>query len=151
MLSFTGDLLNDLLTIVVRAIGTVSSVGEIGVDTIGKSARSMGTDVLKVRTTQLFRGVGGTAQSIGEGLGKVVGMVPLLGKPTAYIVENVGKGVHYVVVRVGDALGDAAARVGNATGDVGNLVVFTLASAHATLDGVSETVQDNIRAASRSD
>ena len=91
---------------------------------------------------------GGTARSIGEGLGKVVGVIPLLGKPSAYIVENAGKGIHYVVVGLGDVVGETAARVGTAAGDVGNLVVFTLASAHAALDDATDAVQEKIRAAS---
>ena len=37
VLSFTGDLLNDLFAIVVRAIGTLSSVAEVGVDTVGRA------------------------------------------------------------------------------------------------------------------
>ena len=149
--SFTGDILNDLLQVVVKAIGTLSSLAEVGVDTLGTSARQMGDDVLKVRTTQLFRGVGTTAKNIGEGLGKVVDTVPLMGKPAAYIVENAGKGVHYVVVSVGDLLGEVASRVGRAAGDASNLVVFTLASAHVSLDGISESVQKKVHDLTRED
>ena len=53
-----------------------------------------------------------------------------------------------MVVGLGDVVGETAARVGTAAGDVGNLVVFTLASAHAALDDATDAVQEKIRAAS---
>lgn len=149
VLSFTGDVLNDLVAVLVRGVGTVSSLVETGVDTIGTAAREMGDDVLKVHTTQLFRDVGATARKVSNGLGTVVGTVPGIGKSAAYVVEGAGNGVYYLVVKVGDVLGETASRAGRAVKDASNLVVFTLASAHVALDNASDVVQKNVRKATR--
>ena len=141
LLSFTGELINSLVSVVVRAIDIVSQGAEIAVDSAGSTAQAMGDDILKVHTTQIFRNVGKTVQNISEGLGKVVGVIPLLGGPTAYVVERAGDGVNYVVVGVGDVLGEAVARVGKATHDASNIVVFTLAKAHTAVDEAADAVK----------
>ena len=49
------------------------------------------------------------------------------------------------MVAIGDALGEAASRAGRVTQDTGNLVVFTLASAHVALDNIATRVKKKVR------
>ena len=145
LLSFTGNVISDLLAVVMQAIRVLTRSAEVGLHTVGTTAQTLGDDILKVHATQLFRGVAMSAKQVSEGLGNVIGLVPLLGKPSAYLVEHAGTGVHYVVTKVGDALGEVSSRTGRAARDASNLVVFTVASAQASADKVAAAVNDKIR------
>jgi hypothetical protein len=91
--------------------------------------------------------------NIAKQLGNVVEIIPVLGKPTAYVVKGTGKGVYYVVTTVGNVAGKGLKTIGKLGKEASNVVVFTLVStsdltedllkeAGLTVKKVSELVND---------
>jgi len=72
-------------------------------------------------------------------LGNVIEIIPILGKPTAFVVKGAGQGVYYVVTSVGDVVGESIKTVGKIGKKASNVVVFTLISAS---DLTEETIKE---------
>ena len=137
---FTGEVINDLVNVVLAAVGGVVDGANLLTNTTGDVADKLASDVIGVQATQIFKGVGTAANDIASGLGTVVGEIPLVGKPAALVVERAGDGVFHVIASVGGAAGSGARRVGKIAKKTADLIVFTLSSGRDELDEIGESV-----------
>ena len=105
---------------------------------IGKGIEELITAVGDL-SNKLGRGIGVVAQHVTEDigmstnkiartLGNVVKEVPIVGRPSAYIVKGTGKGIYYVVVSVGDAVNLVGKTTGSVLKKTSKVIVFTVAS-----------------------
>jgi ribosomal protein S6 len=78
-------------------------------------------------------------------MGEVVEVIPILGKPTAYVIKGSARGVYYVVTSVGHVTGKSIRSVGRVGKEASDLVVFTISSASGatekTLDEAGKVVK----------
>ena len=137
---FTGEVINDLVNVVLQAVGGVVDGANMIANTTGDVADKLAGDVIGVQTTQIFKGVGATTNQIANGLGTVVGEIPLVGKPTALVVQRAGEGVFHVIASVGSAAGSGARRIGQIAKKSTDLVVFTLSAGREELDEIGASV-----------
>ena len=134
VLRFTGSVMNDVLSAAMQGIAIITESIETIAQKSGAAAENLGTDVLQVRATQVFDGLGSSAHRVGKALGDVISTVPLVGGPTAYVVRSVDKGVHYIVVKAGELTGTITSRVGQTVRQVGDIVVFTVATVQSSIE-----------------
>lgn len=137
---FTGEVINDLVNVVLQAVGGVVDGANLIANTTGDVANKLVGDVIGVQTTQVFKGVGATANEIASNLGTVVAEIPLVGKPAALVVRRAGEGVFHVIASVGGAAGSGARRIGLIAKKTTDLVVFTLSSSREEIDEIGASV-----------
>ena len=74
-------------------------------------------------------------------MGKVIAEIPIIGGPTAYLVESATDGVYFVVVTIGDTV-SAISRTGGKTLKKGaELVVITVGKSQ---DAIREVQHDTV-------
>jgi len=126
-LSATGDLVNDLSKAILSTLSGIGLGLETVVESIGDVGQKFGKDV-SVVSRHISKGLGGTTKTIADSLGKVVKKVPIIGKPTSYIVKGAGKGVYYVVMSIDEIIGKISTMAGKTVKTASNVIIFTLAS-----------------------
>lgn len=137
---FTGEVINDLVNVVLQAVGGVVQGATLLTNTAGDVTDKLVGGVIGVQATQIFKDVGSAAKDVSDGLGNVIGTIPLVGQPTAFVVQRAGEGVYHVIVSVGNAAGSSAKKVGLIAKKTTDLVVFTLSSGQEELEGVGKSV-----------
>jgi alkylated DNA nucleotide flippase Atl1 len=139
-----GNITNDIASGLGQIIGaTTAGVGEIA-DAAGRTLDSL-SKTAKVTSVKVVDRVGELAPNAADKLGKVVKVVPILGKPAAYVVKGAGRGVYYVVTSVGDIAGEGIRGVGKAGKVASDLVVFTLGSAGSTTKKVIDEAGEIVK------
>lgn len=123
----SGNIVNDLSIGLAKTIGGLSLGLKEVAETAGKTIDNMSKHVA-ITSTKVFRNVGDLGMNIAKQLGNVVEIIPVLGKPTAYVVKGTGKGVYYVVTSVGNVAGKGLKTIGKLGKEASNVVVFTLVS-----------------------
>ena len=135
----TNSLIGDLAQALNLSLQGVGQSLEAIFNSVGNAADGLGQGV-KVVSHNVASGVGRPVKSIANELGNIVKNVPLVGKPTAYLVKGTGQGVHYVVVSIGDIVGTAGEQVGRVGKTASGVVVFTLVAGRKSATGlVKET------------
>jgi hypothetical protein len=133
----SGDIVNDLAVGLSKSIGGVTNGLEIVADAAGKTLNTLSKN-LEITSVDVFSRVGDLGLVAAKDLGDVVKVVPILGRPVAYVVKGAGRGIYYVVTSVGHVLGKSIATVGRVGKDVSDLVVFTIASTSAATEKTIE-------------
>ena len=87
----------------------------------------------------IAEGVGDVSMTVAEGLGKIVKEIPVVGRPSAFLVKGTGKGVYYVVLSLSDIVGYVGKTIGKTVKTTGKVIVFTLTSG---TDISTETIMD---------
>ena len=125
--NITSDLAAGLGQVVGATTEGVAQVAAAAGSTLDKMSKS-----LKVASIKVMDSVGEIAPNAASKLGKVVGIVPVLGKPAAYVVKGAGQGVYYVVTSVGAITGQGIRGVGKVGKAASNVVVFTISTTGKT-------------------
>ena len=110
-----------------KIIGGLSNGLELVAEKTGNTLKNMSKD-LAISSTKVFHRVGDLGLTVSRQLGNVVEIVPILGKPTAFVVKGAGRGVYYVVTTVGNVTGKSIKTVGRIGEQVADIVVFTIVS-----------------------
>ena len=125
-LSSTSDLVGDLAKGIMMSISGVGRGTETLINSVGSLSNRLGKGI-NVVSQHVASGVGNT-NNVAKGLGKVVKKIPIVGRPTSYIVKGTGEGIYYVVVSVGDVVGMVGKTTGKTLKKTSKLIVFHLAS-----------------------
>lgn len=131
----TGNITSDIATGLGEIIGSATTGVAMIADAAGTTLDKMSKS-LKVASVKVMDSVGEIAPDAASKLGKIVGVVPILGKPAAYVVKGAGKGVYYVVTSVGDITGEGIRGVGKVGKAASDMVVFTIATTGKTTQKV---------------
>jgi hypothetical protein len=123
----SGNIVDDISKGLSNIIGGVSYGLETVAEGAGKVLNSLSTD-LAITSTKVFYRAGDLGLTIANELGDIIAIVPILGRPTSYVVKGAGKGVFYLVTTVGNIAGEGIKTVGKLGSDVSNVVVFTIVS-----------------------
>ena len=97
----TGNIVGDLSRAVLGSLTGVAKGLEDVILNIGDSADSLGKSVAVV-SESIAEGVGDVTMTVAEGLGKIVKEIPVVGRPSAFLVKGTGQGVYYVVLSLSD-------------------------------------------------
>jgi hypothetical protein len=141
---FSGDVLNEFVNTVLGAVGGVFDGANVLTGATADIFDKVVHDVVGVRTTQLFKGVGDISHQISEKLGDIVAEVPLVGGPVAYVVRRAGDGAYHVIVAVGSFAESVTRRTGQVARKTADLVVFTLTAAKDQLLDIGKSVTDAV-------
>ena len=139
---FTGEVINDLVNVVLQAVGGVVQGANLLTNTAGEVTDKLVGGVVGVQATQIFKDVGSAAKDVSDGLGNVIGTIPLVGQPAAFVVQRAGDGVYHVIVSVGNVTGSSAKKVGQIAKKTTDLIVFTLSSGQEEIEGVGKSVTE---------
>lgn len=123
----SGNIVDDISKGLANIIGGVSYGLETVAEGAGKVLNSLSSD-LAITSTKVFYRAGDLGLTIANELGDIIAIVPILGRPTSYVVKGAGKGVFYLVSTVGNIAGEGIKTVGKLGTDVSNVVVFTIVS-----------------------
>jgi hypothetical protein len=123
----SGNIVDDIAKGLANVIGGLSYGLESVAGEAGKMLNSLSTDLAITSTKVVYR-AGDLTYTIAKELGTIVAIVPILGKPTSYVVKGTGKGVYYLVTAVGNIAGEGIKTIGRLGTDVSNVVVFTIVS-----------------------
>lgn len=134
----SGDIVNDLAKGLSKVIGGVTNGLEIVADGAGKTLNHLGKN-LEITSVKVLSRVGNLGLKASKELGDVVKIVPILGKPVAFVVKGTGKGIFYLVTTVGSVLGKSVSTVGRVGKEASDLVVFTIAS---TSSATEKTIKE---------
>jgi len=121
----TGNVVNDVVIGLLKAVTTTASGVESFVSALGKVLSDLGSDI-KVVTHHTAIGAGDFTETVANGLGDVIQKIPLAGKPTAFIVSKAGTGIKYLVVSVSDLIGGVSTTVGKGIKSGSNVIIYTL-------------------------
>ena len=108
---------------------------------VGDLANNLGLEISNI-SQRLTKTAGNLSKKISNKMGKVIAEIPIIGGPTAYLVESATDGVYFVVVTVGDTV-SAISRTGGKTLKKGaELVVITVGKSRAAIKEVqTDTVE----------
>ena len=108
---------------------------------VGDLANNLGLEISNV-SQRLTKTAGNLSKKISNKMGKVIAEIPIIGGPTAYLVESATDGVYFVVVTVGDTV-SAISRTGGKTLKKGaELVVITVGKSREAIKEVqTDTVE----------
>ena len=141
---FTGDVVNEFVNTVLNTVGGVLDGVSTLTTTTADIFNTVVHDVVGVRTSQFFDGVGDISHQVSEKLGDIIAEVPLVGGPVAYVVKRGGDGVYHVVVSVGSLVETSTRRVSDAVRQTAGLVVFTLTAGKDQLLEVGRRVTETV-------
>ena len=145
LIQTSGNIVNDLTQGLSKVIGGVSNGLELVARDAGNTLNNLGKN-LEIVSVKVVSRVGDLGLKASKDLGHVVEVIPILGKPAAYVVKGAGSGIYYVVTSVGHVVGKSVSSVGKVGKDVSDLVVFTIASASSatekTVDEAGKVVKD---------
>ena len=140
----TGDIAFGMAQIIGSTTAAIAEVAKAAGSMLGKMSKS-----LKVASVKVMDSVGEIAPKAASKLGKIVGVVPILGKPAAYVVKGAGKGVYYVVTSVGDITGAGIRGVGKVGKAASDMVVFTIATTGQTTQKIIDEAGEMIHNVTR--
>ena len=123
----TGNVVGDLSRAVLGSLTGVAKGLEDVILNIGNSADSLGKSVAVV-SESIAEGVGDVTVTVADGLGKIIKEIPVVGRPSAFLVKGTGQGVYYVVLSLSDIVGYVGKTVGKTVKTTGKVIVFTLTS-----------------------
>ena len=123
----TGNVVGDLSRAVLGSLTGIAKGLEDVILNIGDSADSLGESVAVV-SESIAEGVGDVTVTVAEGLGKIVKEIPIVGRPSAFLVRGTGQGVFYVVLSLSDVVGYVGKTIGKTVKTTGKVIVFTLTS-----------------------
>jgi hypothetical protein len=123
----SGNIANDIAKGLAKVIGGLSNGLSTVAEQAGNVLNSMSSN-LGIASSKVFYRVGDLGKTIANELGEIVAIIPVLGRPTSYIVKGAGKGIYYVVTTVGNIAGEGVKTIGKLGSDVSNVVVFTIVS-----------------------
>ena len=108
---------------------------------VGDFANNLGLEISKV-SNKITNTAGNLSKKISSKMGKVIAEIPIIGGPTAYLVESAKEGVYFVVVTIGDTV-SAISRTGGKTLKKGaELVVITVGKSREAIKEVqTDTVE----------
>ena len=108
---------------------------------VGDLANNLGLEISNI-SQRLTKTAGNLSKKISNKMGKVIAEIPIIGGPTAYLVESATDGVYFVVVTVGDTV-SAISRTGGKTLKKGaELVVITVGKSREAIKEVqTDTVE----------
>ncbi len=129
----SGNIVNDLVRALSKTIGGVTNGLEIVADGAGKTLNNLSKN-LEITSVRVLNRVGNLGLKAAKELGEVVKVVPILGRPTAFVVKGAGRGIYYVVTTVGNVLGKSVGTVGRVGKEASDLLVFTIASTSAATE-----------------
>lgn len=144
LLNTTGDIINDIATGIANVIGGITNGTEIIADNIGSSLNNISKD-LQVTSVNVLSKVGDFGLTLSKELGDVVEVVPILGKPSAYLIKGSGRGVYYVVTSVGNVVGKGVRSIGRVSKEATDLVVFTIMSASGATENTIKEAGDVVK------
>jgi hypothetical protein len=134
----TGNIVNDLVTGLSKVIGGVTNGLELVAGAAGSTLNNLSKN-LQITSVKVLSRVGDLGLTVSKDLGEVIQIVPILGKPTAYVVKGAGRGIYYVVTSVGNIVGKSVRTVGRVGKEATDLVVFTIAS---TSTATEKTIEE---------
>lgn len=123
----TGNVVGDLSRAVLGSLTGIAKGLEDVILNIGDSANSLGKSVAVV-SESIAEGVGDVTVTVAEGLGKIIKEIPIVGRPSAFLVRGTGQGVFYVVLSLSDVVGYVGKTIGKTVKTTGKVIVFTLTS-----------------------
>ena len=129
----SGNIANDLAKSLSNVIGGLTNGLEIITKTAGNTLNNL-SKKLEITSVKTFKRVGHVGLKVSKELGDVVQVIPILGKPAAYVVKGSGRGVYYVVASVGHVIGKSIRTVGRVTKETSDLVVFTITSSSSATE-----------------
>ena len=133
--STTKNFIGDLSRGVLSSLTGVAKGVEGVISGVGDAVKSLGEGV-QVVSHSFAEGIGNVTESVVGGLGTVIEKIPIVGKPTAYVVKGAGKGVYYVVLTVSDVVGTVGTTFGKTAKTTSKVLVFTIASGRDVATGV---------------
>lgn len=144
----TGNIVNDLAKGMSKVIGGMTNGLEVVAKGAGNTLNNLSKN-LEISSAKVLSRVGDLGLKASKELGSVIQIIPILGKPAAYVVKGTGRGVFYVVTSVGNVIGKSVRSVGRVGKEASDLVVFTIASTsnltEKTLEEAGMTVKKMTR------
>ena len=108
---------------------------------VGDLANNLGLEISKV-SQRLTKNAGNLSKQISTKMGKVIAEIPIIGGPTAYLVESAKDGVYFVVVTVGDTVSAISSTGGKTLKKGAELVVITVGKSREAIKEVqTDTVE----------
>lgn len=145
LIQTSGNIVNDLTQGLSKVIGGVSNGLELIAKDAGSTLNNLGKN-LQIVSVKVVSRVGDLGLKASKELGHVVEVIPILGRPAAYVIKGAGSGIYYVVTSVGHVVGKSVSSVGKVGKDVTDLVVFTIASTSTatekTIDEAGKVVKN---------
>jgi hypothetical protein len=145
LIQTSGNIVNDLAQGLSKVIGGVSNGLELVAKDAGSTLNNLGKN-LEIVSVKVVSRVGDLGLKASKDLGHIIEIIPILGKPAAFVVKGAGTGIYYVVTSVGHVVGKSVSTTGKLGKDVSDLVVFTIASASSatekTVDEAGKVVKD---------
>ena len=140
-LDTTKGIIHNLSNALNSGVRVVSKGTKNIVTHVGDLANNLGLEISKV-SQRLTKNAGNLSKQISTKMGKVIAEIPIIGGPTAYLVESATDGVYFVVVTVGDTV-SAISRTGGKTLKKGaELVVITVGKSREAIKEVqTDTVE----------
>ena len=123
----SGNIVDDLAKGLSKVIGGVTNGLEVVAGSVGSTLNDMSKN-LEITSAKVISRVGDLGLKAAKELGEVVKVVPILGRPVAYVVKGTGRGVYYVVTTFGNLVGKGVRSIGRVGREASDLVVFTIAS-----------------------
>ena len=108
---------------------------------VGDLANNLGLEISNI-SQRLTKTAGNLSKKISNKMGKVIAEIPIIGGPTAYLVESATDGVYFVVVTVGDTVSAISSTGGKTLKKGAELVVITVGKSRAAIKEVqTDTVE----------
>lgn len=145
----TGNIVNDLTTGLSKVIGGITNGLELVAKATGSTLNNLSKN-LEITSVKVLSRVGDLGLSVSKDLGEVIQIVPILGKPSAYVVKGAGRGIYYVVTSVGNVVGKSVRTVGRVGKEASDLVVFTIASTSSATEKTIEEAGNIVKKVSQS-
>ncbi len=145
----SGNITKDLAKGMSKIIGGMTNGLEIVAKTAGNTLDNLSKN-LEISSAKVLSHVGDLGLKASKELGNVVQIIPILGKPSAYVVKGAGRGVYYVVTSVGNVVGKSVRSVGRVGKEVSDLVVFTISATSTLTEKTLEEAGDIVKKVSHS-
>ena len=123
----TGNLTTDVTKGISKTIGGVTYGIELLVKAVIGVLLNLSRN-MKVITHKVIRNANEFTGKISRKIGKVVKVVPILGKPVAYVIKSTQKGIFYIVINLGNLTGKTLTSIGRVGKKTGNVLIFTLST-----------------------
>lgn len=140
----SGNIVNDLAKGMSKVIGGMTNGLEVVAKGAGNTLNHLSKN-LEISSAKVVSRVGDLGLKASKELGNVIQVIPILGKPAAYVVKGTGRGVFYVVTSVGNVIGKSVRSVGRVGKEASDLVVFTISSTSALTEKTLEEAGKTVR------
>ena len=140
-LDTTKGIIHNLSNALNSGVRVVSKGTKNIVTHVGDLANNLGLEISKV-SQRLTKNAGHLSKQISTKMGKVIAEIPIIGGPTAYLVESAKDGVYFVVVTVGDTVSAISSTGGKTLKKGAELVVITVGKSREAIKEVqTDTVE----------